>query len=277
MGTALQTNVIVDNRPGAGGVIGLDFVAKAQPDGLTLGLATISSLAAAPALALLGGNTPKPPYDPVRSFTPLGTIAIIPGVALINPGKIPAKNLAELVAILNSKPGQFNYASAGLGSASHFAGEQFLAELGLQLTHVPYKGTGPALIATISDETQVAFDAVASALPHIRSGKLFPIAVSADSRVAELPETPTFGELGHQALNYPTWFGIVGPAGMEDGVARRFGEVLVQIGSRSTIQSDMQRLGIITSSEGAQGFKQRIATSLEQHVQVVRSGRIRIQ
>jgi tripartite-type tricarboxylate transporter receptor subunit TctC len=275
MRTALNGTVLVENRPGAGGVLGLDYVSKAPPDGTVLGVATLSNMAAAPAMATLTASGVVVPYEPLRSFTPIATMAVLPGVTLVNPSRLPAKTFRDLVAMLKAQPGKFNYASAGTGSASHFYGEQFKAALGVFLVHIPYRGTGPALVDTISGETQVAFDAVASALSHVRSGRLLAVAVSAEQRLPELSAVPTYAELGHPELSYATWFGIVAPAGLPDLQIRRISAAVQLAAERAANSPAVRGSSIIPVAEGPEALRKRMQSSLQQHMAVVKTGRIR--
>ena len=214
--------VIVDNRPGAGAIIGVDAVAKAAPDGYTIGIADTGPLAINPALY------PKLPYHPVRDFAPVTVVATLPFILVVNPG-VPAMNVAELVALAKSKPGQINYASVGNGSAVHLATELFKSRAGINLTHIPYKGSAPALQGVLSGEASVMFVNLLSAMPLVKAGRLRALAASPGTRIGALPDLPTIAEAGVPGYEFEAWFGIVAPAGTPKPVVDRLNQELRRV------------------------------------------------
>ena len=210
--------VIVDNRPGAGGNIGADLVAKAAPDGYTLVMGTVGTHAINP--NLYG----KMPYDHVKDFAPVILVAGVPNVLVVNP-EVPIKSVPELIAYAKANPGKLNFASSGSGTSIHLSGELFKAMTGVQMTHVPYKGSAPALTDLVGGQVQLMFDNLPSSLAFIKAGKLRALAVTSASRAAALPDVPTVAEYvpGFEASS---WFGILAPAGIApEIIAKINGEV----------------------------------------------------
>ena len=206
---SLGQTFVVDNRPGAGGNIGSDVVAKSAPDGYTLLMGTVGTHAINP------GLYPKMPYDHIKDFAPVVLVAGVPNVLVVNPN-VPVKSVAELVTLARDKPGTINFASSGSGTSIHLSGELFKSLTGTQITHVPYKGSSPALTDLIGGQVQIMFDNLPSALPHIRGGKLRAIALTSSKRAPALPELPTIAESGIPSLagfEASSWFGIFAPAG----------------------------------------------------------------
>lgn len=207
-------SVVVENRAGAGGTIGTDVVAKAQPDGYTLLLATLATNAIAPAVY------PKLPYDPGRDFTPITPLAGTVSAIAIHPA-LPVQNLAEFIAYAKARPGQLAFSSPGAGVSAHLAMEHFTQVAGLKMIHVPYKGSAPALNAVVSGEVAATFDPIASLAPLARAGRVRALAISGRERSALLPDVPTIAEAGVKGVESYTWNGLAGPAGMPAAIVER--------------------------------------------------------
>lgn len=221
MAEVLGQPVVVENRGGAGGSLGTGAIAAAEPDGYTIGMGTMSTLAINPATY---GNLP---YDVLADLVPVGRIAEVPNIMSINPS-IDADDMAAFIALARAQPGKFSYASAGNGSVSHLLGEQFKLATGTDMVHVPYRGVGPALVDVVSGQVDVMFDNLPTSLPLVLSGQLRPLAVSGTHRVTALPEVPTFAEIGLEDMNWMAFFGLVAPRGTPGAVVDTLNGALAQ-------------------------------------------------
>ena len=204
LSTAFAQSVIVENKPGAGGVTGVDAVAKAAPDGYTLAMNSFSSVAMAPfSLSTI-------PYDPRRDLALITTVVRVPEVLVVHPS-LPANTFAELIAFARANPGKVNFGSAGSGTITHLAGELLKAEAKVDMVHVPYKGAAPAVNDLLGGQVQMGIFDVPVVLPHVRAGKLRALAVTSAKRAASLPEVPTTAEAGYARVNSDNWYGLVAP------------------------------------------------------------------
>jgi tripartite-type tricarboxylate transporter receptor subunit TctC len=235
MAAALGQPVVVENKPGASGQIGAAEVARAAPDGYTL-LLDASSFAVNPSLYR------KLPYDSAKAFTPLAVLALYPNVLVVTPS-FAAKTAQELVALAKAKPGTIAYASSGNGSAQHLAGELFRARTGVDITHIPYKGGGPAMNDVIGGQVPVFFANIASGLGHIRGGKLRPLAVTGAKRSSALPDTPTMAEAGVPSYEVYEWNAIFAPAGTPAPVIARLAEAIEKSMQAPDIRERVAALG----------------------------------
>jgi tripartite-type tricarboxylate transporter receptor subunit TctC len=206
--------VVVDNRPGAAGNIGSDLVAKSAPDGYTLLMGTVGTHAINPSLYS------KMPYDHVKDFAPVVLVAGVPNVLVVNP-TLPVNSVADLIKLAKDKPGQINFASSGSGTSIHLSGELFKTMAGVDMTHVPYKGSSPALTDLIGGQVQIMFDNLPSALPQIKGGRLRAIAVTSLKRAPVLPDIPTINESGLPGFEASSWFGVLAPAGTPVAIVAR--------------------------------------------------------
>ena len=219
MTEAWKEQAVVDNRPGAGGNIGAELVAKSAPDGYTLLMGTVGTHAINPSLYA------RMPYDHVKDFAPVILVAAVPNVLVVHPS-VPASSVAELIAYAKANPGRLNFASSGSGTSIHLAGELFKVMTGVQMAHVPYKGSAPAIADLVGGQVQLMFDNLPSALPQIKAGRLRALAVTSAQRAPALPDLPTIAESGLPGYEASSWFGLLAPAGTPaDVVAKVNGEV----------------------------------------------------
>ncbi|MDE2394041.1 MAG: tripartite tricarboxylate transporter substrate binding protein [Burkholderiales bacterium] len=231
--------VIVENKPGAGGDIGADFVAKAAPDGSTIVMGAVATHAINPWLYR------HVPYDPVRDFTPITLVAQVPNVLVMNAGRarqMGVANLRQLIAYARAHPGRLNYGSGGNGSAGHLAGELFKSRAGLFIVHIPYSGAAPAQLALLSGQVDLNFDNLAAAAANIRSGRLLALAVTTPLRSSAMPELPTMAEAGLPGFDISTWFGLFGPAHLAPALTARLNKAFVGALETPALKS---RLGLL--------------------------------
>lgn len=210
----LGQNVVVDNRGGATGNIGTELAARALPDGYTLLMGNVAPNAVNISLFR------KLSFDPVKDFSPVSLVAITPNILVAHPS-IPVKTIKELIAYAKAKPGTLNFPSAGVGSSSHLAGELLKSLAGISMVHVPFKGGGPALVAVIAGEVQIMFATMPAAMPHVKSGKVKPVAVTTAKRSKAMPELPTIAESGVKGYDASTWYGLLAPAGTPQAIITR--------------------------------------------------------
>ena len=211
---ALGQPVLVETKPGAGGVIAADFVAKIAPDGYTLLMGAIATHAINPALM------PGLPYDPIRDFRPIALVVQVPNVLIVN-AELPAKNVAELIALAKSRPGKLDFGSGSTGSTGHLAGELFKQMTGTYMVHIPYKASAPAVLDLISGRLHLMFDNLASSLPNIKAGKVRALAVTTKKRSDFVPDLPTLDESGLKGFDMTTWWGVMAPAKTPNEVVTR--------------------------------------------------------
>ena len=269
MAEALGQNVIVDNRPGAGGQIGASYVAKAKPDGYTL-MFDASSFAANPALY------PKLPYDSQKSFQPIGVTALFPNVVLVNSG-FRAKTVRELIDAAKAKKGAVSYASSGNGSAQHLAGALFESAAGADMVHVPYRGGGPALNDVIGGQVPLVFGTLASTLPHIQSGKLRPLAVTSAKRSPLLLNVPTLAEAGVKGAEMYEWNALFAPAGVSAPVVARLSDALQKALASPSVRQRIEQLGGDIQSGTAEHAQQFIREQTSIATQLIKARGIKVE
>jgi tripartite-type tricarboxylate transporter receptor subunit TctC len=228
--------IVVENRPGAGTTIGTTFAARATPDGYTLLLSSIATHAFSPHLYA------KPGYDALRDFAPVTLLVIAPTLLVVNPA-LPVNSLKELVALAKRRPGQLEFASAGTGSSAHMLGETFKSLAKIDIIQIPYKGGAPAIIGTISGEAQMMADPAASVLPHVKSGRLKPLAIARKERLPELPNVPTFAEAGMPEYTANAWYSVHAPAKTPADIVARLNKELVRIVNLPDIKDRLKDLG----------------------------------
>jgi tripartite-type tricarboxylate transporter receptor subunit TctC len=224
LGESTKQSFVVDNRPGASNTIAADFTAKSTPDGYTLLVATTTGQAIAPHLMKLN-------FDTLKDLAPVALVMVVPNVLVVGPA-VTAKDVRELVAQMKAKPDSFNYASSGAGSTQHLAGEAFKKLAGVQMTHIPYKGSSQAHADLLGGQAQIMFDTTSSAIGQIKGGKLRALAVTSPKRSPELPDIPTLAEAGFPGLEMTTWYGVFAPAGTsKDVVAKLYAEIMAALKS----------------------------------------------
>ncbi|BEP58725.1 tripartite tricarboxylate transporter substrate binding protein [Variovorax sp. V118] len=255
LATRLKQSVVVDNRAGAGGTIGAAFVARAAPDGYTLLISSNTTFTVNPALRT------SLPYDPVRSFEGIGLIGSSPMVILAHAG-LPARNVPELVTLAREKPGQLSYGSFGSGTVSHLAGEMFKLRAGIELQHVPYKGSAPAMTELIGGHIPLMVDTPIATLPQLAGGKVRPLAVTGARRAESLPQVPTLAESGYPGFEFVTWMAIVAPRGLPDTARRALGQALADTLADPAVRAELRRSGIDVQSEPGSAYETRVAREL---------------
>jgi tripartite-type tricarboxylate transporter receptor subunit TctC len=234
---ALGQQVVVDNRGGAGGSLGADAVAKAQADGYTLLMGTVGTQAINQSLYK------KLSYDAARDFTPIGIVASSSVAAVVHPSA-PFKSVAALIEAARRSPGQISYGSAGNGTPGHLTGHMFATAAEIQLSHIPYRGSAPAISDLLAGQIRLMFDPVQSVLEHLKAGKLQALAVSGGSRVAVLPQVPTFAEAGLKGVETAAWWGVFAPAGTPPPVAQALGSAVRSVAASDDFQRRMEALGV---------------------------------
>ncbi len=269
MSEGLGQPVVVENKPGAAGVIAATEVARAAPDGYTLILANIGPFALAPSMMA------KPPYDPVKDFTAIGQIVSTYFVAVIPP-TVPAKNMAEFIAWARANDGKVNFASGGNASITHLNGELVNMVAGLKMAHVPYKGSAPAITDLMTGQTHLMIDVGAVLLPQVKAGKLKAIAVTSAERDPQLPDVPTMRESGFPQLETAGWQGLLGPAGMPKDVVAKLAGELNRVLARPDIQKKFIEAGTPVTQRGAEQFAEFIRVENQRWLPVIKASGARI-
>jgi tripartite-type tricarboxylate transporter receptor subunit TctC len=266
LGKALNQQIVVDNRPGAGSTIGADLAAKATPDGYTSFLGNIS-------LAFNAALYKHLPYNALTDFTPISLVVEQPNILVAHPS-LPAKTLADFVKLAQASPGKLTYASAGLGSGTHLAMTLLTMSLKIDMVHVPYKGTGPAITALLGNEVASFMSTFASALPHVKAGRLKTFGVTTAKRARALPDAPTIAEAGVPGFNYGTWYGLLVPAGTPPAIVKRLNDATVaQLNSDELAKRyDAQGMDVIPSTSAE--FSARLKSETEKWGRVVRDAKI---
>ena len=259
----------VDNRPGASGIIGVEHVAKSPPDGYTLLVTASGTMVINPHLYT------KLSYDPLRDFAPIALLGIFPLMAVVHPA-VPARNIRELVALAKSRSGELNFASSGAGTAPHLAAEMFKYHAGVELVHIPYKGSGPALADLLGGRVTMMFDTVTSSLPHVQSGKLRAIAVTAAARTSALPDVPTAAESGVPDMVAVGWAGLLAPAGTPREIVARLNAESTRILSRPDVRERLLAIGCDPAPGTAEDFVQYMRTESARWAQAVKAAGVKL-
>lgn len=265
---ALGQNVIVDNRPGAGGSIGATEASKAEPDGQTLLMGHIGTLGVNPSIY------PKLGYDPLRSFVPVAWVARVPNV-LVVPANSPAKTFQEFIALAKSKPGRLSYSSGGNGSAAHITFEYLKLRTKTFLLHIPYRGTAPSVTDLIAGQVDATFTGTPAVIAHIRSGRLRALAVSSPERVAALPDVPTVAESGYPGFEADQWYGVVAPTGTPEAVVTRLNGEVNKALALPDVAKQLASEGAVPMPTTPQAFGALIAREIPRWAEVVKAGNVK--
>ncbi len=264
LGEALGQQFVVENRPGAGGNIGMEALAKSAPDGYTLGIGALSTHAVNPSLY------PKIPFDPVRDFAPVSLLVVTPNVLVTNPAVLEANDIAGIIDFAKKNPGRVNCASGSNGSAGHLACELFRLASGAPVTHVPYKGGAPAVTDLLGGQVQMMFDNMANAMPHLKAGKTRAFAVTTPRRSALAPDLPTMAEAGMRDFDIYTWWGLFAPAGTPPEIVRRLNAEVGKALASADLREKWLAGGAEPAASTPEAFAAFIARELQKYARIVK-------
>ena len=270
LGERLGTQVVVDNRGGASGTIGTELAGRAAPDGYTLTMGTTTTHAIAVAAFS------KLRYDPVKDFAPIALVASAPYLLVVH-SSVPARSLKEFVALVKSQPGKLNYGSAGAATTTHLVIVTLVMRAGLDMVHIPFKGTGPATVALLAGEVQVLFGSVPPLLPHVGAGRVRALAISSGKRSQALPELPTVAESGYPGFDMALWLGFFAPTGTPPAVIKRLESALVEIVQSPETKELLMRQGVEPYSMGSAGLAKLVKAEIENYKSVFKTAGIKMQ
>jgi len=268
-GRELGQTIVVDNKGGAGGSIGMEQVARAAPDGYTIGMATVSTHGSNPAVY------PKLGYDPIKDFAPVTNVAAIPSVFAVHPS-VPAKTMQEFVALAKANPGKYTFASPGAGSLGHANIENFMMLAKIDLLHVPYKGAGLALNDAVAGQVNAITDNLSTTLPHVKAGRLRALAVLGAQRSPQLPNVPTYAELGYKDMGDGGWFGIVAPAGTPQPVVDKLNAAIHKAMLNPEFKRKIEESGGTLVPTTPDQFKAQIQQAMARYARVAKAANIKL-
>jgi tripartite-type tricarboxylate transporter receptor subunit TctC len=269
MSDSLKQPFVIENRPGASNTIAADLTAKAPADGHTLLVATNTGQAIAPHMLKLS-------FDPLKDLTPVGLIVVVPNVLVVG-DKVPVKDVKDLVALAKAKPGELRYASSGVGSTQHIAGEAFDVAAGIKTVHVPYKGSSQAHVDILGGNVEMMFDTTSSAMPHIKSGRFKPLAVTSPKRSAELPGVPTIAEAGYPAAEMTTWYGLFVTGGTPKPVVDKLAAELKRVLALPDVQAKLRGLGGEPGAISAAEFAEMNRSEYERFGKLIKTANIKAE
>ena len=266
---SLGQPVIVESKPGAGATLGADFVAKSKADGYTFLMGAVHHTIATSVYKKL-------PYDFQKDLAPVSIVALVPNVLVVNPG-VPAKNVAELLALAKAQPGKLAYGSNGNGTGQHLIGAQFEAMAGVQMLHVPYKGSGPLTTDLLGGQIAMSFDTITPVLPHIKAGKLRALAITTNKRSVALPDVPTLDESGLKGFNLGTWFGVLAPAATPQPIVERVNKEIVRIVNLPDFKKKMDEIGAEPIGNSPEQMARQIKEDTDRFAKLVKDAKVAIE
>jgi len=266
---SLGQTVIVESKPGAGATLGADYVAKAKPDGYTLLMGAVHH-------AIATSVYKKLPYDFQKDFAPITTVALVPNVLVVNAAKSPAKDVKDLVAQAKAAPGKLSYGSNGNGTVQHLIGTQFNNQTGVDILHVPYKGSGPLVTDLLGGQVDLSFDTITPVYQHIKGGKLRALAVTTAKRASALPDVPTLAESGLAGFDLGTWFGVMAPAATPKDIVARLSAEMTKIITSADFRKRMQEVGAEPVGDSPEQMAKRIKDDTDKYARLVKEAKVSI-